>query len=74
MDCILNYGLLGTVGLGASTIAASVAGEPLPVVLPAIGAGLAIGAHHVHRDDDQGATDEDVRESLQAVETDGGGP
>ncbi|GGM40379.1 hypothetical protein [Haloarcula argentinensis] len=73
MDRILSYGLVGTIGVSASTIASAIVGDPFPVVVPAIVAAGVIGAHHVkERDTDAGADDQDVRASVEQVETDGG--
>ena len=73
MNRILSYGLIGTVGVSASTIASTVVGDPFPVVVPAIVAAGSIGAHHVkERDTTSGADDQDVRTSVKEAETDGG--
>ena len=73
MDRILSYGLVGTIGVSASTISAAIVGDPFPVVVPAIAAAGVIGAHHVkERDTVAGADDQDVRNSVEQVETDGG--
>jgi hypothetical protein len=73
MDRILSYGLMGVIGVSASTIAAAVIGSPLPVVSPAVVAGGIIAAHHVHeREDREDASDQEVRTNVEQVETDGG--
>ncbi|MDQ2073494.1 hypothetical protein RBH20_13200 [Haloarcula sp. H-GB4] len=73
MDRILSYGLVGTIGVSASTIASAVVGDPFPVVVPAIIAAGVIGAHQVkERDTAAGADDQDVRANVEQVETDGG--
>ena len=76
MDRIQSYVLTGTIGVGSSTIASAIVGDPFPVVVPAAVAGLGIAAHHV-RERDREATDDDVRDAIggvDAVETDGGRP
>jgi len=73
MDRILSYGLVGSIGVSASTISAAIVGDPFPVVVPAIAAAGVISAHHVkERDTTTGADDQDVRTSVEQVETDGG--
>ncbi|EMA34382.1 hypothetical protein [Haloarcula japonica] len=73
MDRILSYGLVATIGVSASTIASAVIGDPFPVVVPAIVAAGVIGVHHVkERDTAAGADDQEVRTSVEQVETDGG--
>jgi hypothetical protein len=73
MDRILTYGLMGVIGVSASTIAAAVIGSPLPVVSPAVVAGGVIAAHHAQqKDTTAGADDQEVRASVEQVETDGG--
>ncbi|WP_336358494.1 hypothetical protein [Haloarcula sp. CGMCC 1.6347] len=72
MDRILSYGLMGVIGVSASTIAAAVIGSPLPVVSPAVVAGGVIAAHHAQQKDTAGADDQEVRASVEQVETDGG--
>ncbi|EMA20097.1 hypothetical protein [Haloarcula argentinensis] len=73
MDRTLSYGLVGCIGISASTIASAVVGDPFPVVVPAIVAAGVIGAHHVReRDTAAGADDQDVRASVEQVEIDGG--
>lgn len=75
MDRILSYGLVGTIGISASTISAAIVGDPFPVVVPAIVAAAVIAAHHVrNRDDLEPATDQEVRANVEQVETDGGQP
>ncbi|MBV0903909.1 hypothetical protein [Haloarcula salina] len=75
MDRILSYGLVGTIGVSASTISAAVVGDPFPVVVPAVAATGVIGAHHVRdRDDLEPASDQDVREHIEQVKADGGQP
>lgn len=73
MDRILGYGLTLTIGIGATTIAAAVVGNPIPVVIPAGVAGGAVGVHHKrHSDDGPASDDDDVESAIQAVEADGG--
>jgi hypothetical protein len=73
MDRILSYGLMGVIGVSASTIAAAVIGEPLPVVSPVVVAGGIIAAHHAQqKDTPDSATDQEVRANVEQVETDGG--
>ena len=73
MDRILSYGLVGTIGVSASTISAAIVGNPFPVVVPAIVAAGVIGAHHVReRDTTAGANHQEVRDSCEQVEIDGG--
>ncbi|KZX47075.1 hypothetical protein [Haloarcula sp. K1] len=73
MDRILSYGLMGVIGISGSTIAAAVIGSPLPVVSPAVVAGGVIAAHHAQQKDTAaGADDQEVRTSVEQVETDGG--
>jgi hypothetical protein len=73
MDRTLSYGLVGTIGVSASTVASAIVGDPFPVVVPAIAAASVIGAHHVkERDTAAEADDQDVRTSVEQVETDGG--
>ncbi|MBO4249524.1 hypothetical protein IL252_17085 [Halomicrobium sp. IBSBa] len=81
LDTLLGYGLLGTIGVSASTIASALVGQPFPVVVPTIFAAAVVAAHHVRTndsDDDQldDATDQDVRDAVgeTAVATDGGEP
>jgi len=69
-DRLLWYGLTGTVGMGATTIASAVVGDPIPVVIPAIIAFGSIALHHVRQRDagesdaDQEATDADVEQAV----------
>ncbi|GGN92804.1 MULTISPECIES: hypothetical protein [Haloarcula] len=50
MERTLSYGLVGTIGVSASTIASAVVGDPFPVVVPALVGGAVIAGHHVrHR-------------------------
>jgi len=72
MDRILSYGLMGVIGVSASTIASAVIGDPVPVVSPAVLAGGIIAAHHVRQQETDAATDDDVREHVEQVEADGG--
>ncbi|NHX40150.1 MULTISPECIES: hypothetical protein [Haloarcula] len=73
MDRILSYGLMGVIGVSASTISAAVIGSPLPVVSPAVVAGGVIAAHHAQQKDTAaGADDQEVRTSVEQVEADGG--
>ena len=73
MDRILSYGLMGVIGVSGSTIAAAEIGSPLPVVSPAVVAGGVIAAHHVRQQETTaGADDQEVRASVDQVETDGG--
>ncbi|SDW25060.1 hypothetical protein SAMN05443574_102130 [Haloarcula vallismortis] len=72
MDQILSYGLMGVIGVSASTIAAAVIGSPLPVVSPAVVAGGVIAAHHVREQETDEASDQDVRDHVEQVEADGG--
>jgi|GEM_PF-1636339 len=68
MDDILSYLLVGTIGLGATTIAAAVVGDPLPVMLPAVLAVLGVAGHyHMHSDADQ-ENDADQAEVSAAIE------
>ncbi|QLH77189.1 hypothetical protein HZS55_07725 [Halosimplex rubrum] len=56
MDRIMGYGLVGTIGVSASTIASAIVGDPFPVVVPSIAAGALVAGHHLReRRDDQGA-------------------
>jgi|AntDeeMinimDraft_5_1070356.scaffolds.fasta_scaffold02331_5 hypothetical protein len=69
MDDILSYLLVGTIGLGATTIASAVVGDPLPVVLPAMLAVLGVAGHyHQHRDADDDEADAGQAEVSAAVE------
>ena len=72
MDRTLSYGLMGVIGVSASTIAAAVIGDPVPVVSPAVLAGGIIAAHHVRQQETDDATDNDVHASVEQVKTDGG--
>ncbi|WP_146417597.1 hypothetical protein [Haloarcula hispanica] len=73
MDRILSYGLMGVIGVSGSTIAAAEIGSPLPVVSPAVVAGGVIAAHHAQQKDTAaGDDDQEVRASVEQVETDGG--
>jgi len=72
MDRILSYGLMGVIGVSGSTIAAAIIGSPLPVVSPAVLAGGIIAAHHVRQQETDAVTDNDVRTSVEQIETDGG--
>ena len=74
MDRLNSYVLTGTVGVGATTIAAAIVGNPVPVVIPAGLAAVGIGAHHMREtqtNDVEEAADADVREAVGAV-ADGG--
>jgi len=63
LDTLMGYGLLGTIGVSASTIASAIVGKPFPVVVPILFAGIAVAAHHVRTKDsgddqiDEPATD-----------------
>lgn len=58
MDRLLGYGLTGTIGLAGTTIAAAIVGNPIPVVVPAVAAGGAIAAHHIHQSRDADAVEQ----------------
>ncbi|ELZ30588.1 hypothetical protein C475_00560 [Halosimplex carlsbadense 2-9-1] len=47
MDRTLGYGLVGTIGVSASTIASAIIGDPFPVVVPSIVAGAVVAGHHL---------------------------
>jgi len=74
MNKLLAYGHILTVGVGAATIAAAVVGEPIPVVTPAVAAGLAVAVHHIkagrHPNSEPEATDVDVEQAVDDVERD----
>ena len=82
LDTLLGYGLLGTIGVSASTIASALVGQPFPVVVPTIFAAAVVAAHHVRTNDSdtddqlEDATDQDVRDAVgeTTVATDGGEP
>lgn len=62
MDRTLSYGLIGTIGVSASTITSALVGNPFPVVVPAIVGGAVIAGHHVRYrqqadDSSEGQTD-----------------
>ncbi|ACV46590.1 MULTISPECIES: hypothetical protein [Halomicrobium] len=74
LDTLLGYGLLGTIGVSASTIAAAVVGQPFPVVVPTIFAAAVVAAHHVRTKDSDPSDDQldDATGDAPAVATDGG--
>ena len=49
MATTFAYAQLLTIGISATTISAAVIGDPLPVVGPAVAAGLLVAGHHVHQ-------------------------
>ncbi|RLM32083.1 hypothetical protein, partial [Haloarcula sp. Atlit-120R] len=60
-------------GVSAATISAAEIGSPLPVVSPTVVAGGVIAAHHAReKETAAGADDQEVRASVEQVETDGG--
>ncbi|WP_135363855.1 hypothetical protein [Halosimplex halophilum] len=68
MDRTLGYGLVGTIGVSASTIASAVVGDPFPVVVPSIAAGAVVAGHHLRErrdardaqlEDDRGESDQE---------------
>jgi hypothetical protein len=59
MDRFFGYAGLLVVGLCGTTIASAVAGDPVPVVIPGVGAAVLVAMHHVatnERGDDQEAS------------------
>jgi len=76
----MGYGLIGVIGISASTIASAIVGQPFPVVVPTICAAIVVAVHHVRTrdtdpDDDHvdGATDQEVSEAVEStIVTDGG--
>lgn len=79
MDRLNSYALTATVGVGATTISAALVGDPIPVVIPAAVAAVAIGGHHLRYDRADDVDQEDVDDvdpagdRKTAVETIGGG-
>lgn len=75
MQDTLSYLLIATIGLGATTIASAVVGDPLPVVLPALLAvlGVAVHYHQQQSDDEEEADQVDVRTAVEDVEQGQGG-
>jgi len=61
----MGYGLLGTIGISASTIASAIVGKPFPVVVPMLFAALAVAAHHVRTKD----SDDQLDDSPDGPET-----
>ena len=86
MGRFFEYATLLVVGLSGTTVAAAVVGQPIPVVLPAVGAGLLVAVDHVRRNradradaavlDDDRADDPggqpDTADGFTNVFTDGG--
>ncbi|WP_206039148.1 hypothetical protein [Halomicrobium mukohataei] len=74
LDTLMGYGLVGTIGVSASTVASAVVGKPFPVVVPTVCAAAVVAVHHVktkHTDDqlnDGEATDTET----STIVTDGG--
>jgi len=75
MDDLLSYLLVGTIGLGATTIASAIVGDPLPVMLPAVLAVLGVAGHyHQNRDaTDDEADQTDVSAAIEDVDQRQGG-
>ncbi|MBX0325579.1 hypothetical protein EGH21_21375 [Halomicroarcula sp. F13] len=68
MERTLSYGLVGTIGVSASTISAAVVGDPFPVVVPALVGGTVIAGHHVrHRHH----TDDNIEGQTEIVSEEG---
>jgi len=79
LDTLMGYGLVGTIGISASTIASAVVGRPFPVVVPTVCAAVVVAVHHVQTKDtdpsgDQlEASDADVRDAVEStIVADGG--
>jgi len=71
----LWYGLTGTVGMSATTIASAQVGDPLPVVIPALVAGAAVAGHHITERRAESDDQEDDRDDTIDLEdpSDSGG-
>lgn len=74
MDRFFGYAGLLVVGLSGTTVAAAVAGDPVPVVIPAVGAAVLVALHHVVTNErgDEGDLDDD-RDKLTDVYPEGRG-
>ena len=72
----MGYGLLGTIGVSASTIASAVVGQPFPVVVPMLFAAAVVAGHHVRTKDTDDADDQLDQPATDAeastIVTDGG--
>ncbi|WP_324664171.1 hypothetical protein [Haloarcula sediminis] len=72
MDRFFAYATLLVVGLSGTTVAAAVAGDPVPVVIPAVGAAVLVALHHVVTNERDDGLDDD-RDGLTDVYPDGHG-
>ena len=70
MERTFRYAQLLLIGISATTISAAVIGQPLPVVGPAVAAGVLVAAHHVHSR--ERGRDVDDRPGHTSVYPDGG--
>mgnify|MGYP007042728314 CR=1 FL=1 len=70
----MGYGLVGTIGVSASTIASAVVGRPFPVVVPTVCAAVVVAVHHVKtKDTDDQLNDDGTTETeTSTIVTDGG--
>lgn len=69
MDRFFGYAGLLVVGLSGTTISSAVAGDPVPVVIPGVGAVVLVALHHVVTNE----RDDNDRDSLTDVYPDGHG-
>jgi len=62
----MGYGLLGTIGVSASTIASAIVGQPFPVVVPVLFAAAVVAGHHVRTKDSDDQLDEPATDGPDA--------
>jgi len=70
MDRFFGYAGLLVLGLTGTTIASAVAGDPVPVVIPGVGAAVLVAMHHVITNE-RGNDQEDSADGFTDVYTDG---
>jgi|GEM_PF-6903771 hypothetical protein len=59
MDRFFGYAGLLVLGLCGTTISSAVAGDPVPVVIPGVGAAVLVALHHVVTNERDDGLDDD---------------